>query len=122
MQKVAWPTTIVSMPSGMSALVKVERRATAVTMPGSAIGSRTTNDNDSRPKNRKRATARDARVPRMRASVVAPSAATNDAPIASRRPSFWSAASTHRRLNPDGGQDAARLGLKAWMMISTIGT
>ena len=54
-----------------STCVNVSESATPVTIPGSAIGKMTMNETVSRPKNRCRATASDASVPRTSASAVA---------------------------------------------------
>ena len=55
-----------------------------VTMPGSAIGSSSTNETASRPKNRNRWTAKAASVPRTSAIAVAPTAAWSVSHSASR--------------------------------------
>ncbi len=51
MQNVAWPATSVKNVSPPSAWVKSVFSAMPVTMPGSAIGSSTSSDTASRPKN-----------------------------------------------------------------------
>ena len=52
MQKVAWPTMIVNMPSSMPTARNAVLSAMPVTIPGSAIGRMTRNEIVSRPKNR----------------------------------------------------------------------
>ena len=86
MQKVAWPTTIAKNPKGKPTCANVVDSAMPVTMPGRAIGSTTTNEIDSRPKKRWRATAMDARVPSISAMMVALTAAAMDVMNACCRP------------------------------------
>jgi hypothetical protein len=50
MQKVAWPSTIVQNENGISMMLKAERSAMPVMMPGSAIGRMTSSEIASRPK------------------------------------------------------------------------
>ena len=63
-------------------------RAMPVTMPGRAIGRMTRNDTVSRPKNRKRWTAKASSDPSTSATTVAPSAARSEFRSAVRTPSF----------------------------------
>src|SRR5437588_5067050 len=70
MQKVAWPMTIVVSDRLTPPKVKNELSAMPVMMPGSAIGSTSTNDTASRPKKRSRCTANAAIDPSSNAIVV----------------------------------------------------
>ena len=74
MQKVAWPTTIVSTPKDTPNVSIAERSEIAVTIPGRAMGRTSRNDTVLRPKKSKRWTANAAALPRINASAVAKSA------------------------------------------------
>src|SRR5207244_1875593 len=71
MQKVACPITIVQSERSIPPVTKNEFSAIPVMIPGSAIGSTTTNETSSRPKKRKRWTAKAAAVPSRRAMPIA---------------------------------------------------
>src|SRR5919199_3308141 len=78
-QKVEWPITIVQIDGAMwwiGLLEKKEFRAIPVMIPGSASGSRSRNETDSRPKKRKRWIAKAAIEP-----------STSEIPVATR-PNF----------------------------------
>ena len=114
MQKVAWPTTTVKKPRPTPRnWVKVVFRATPVTMPGRAIGRMTRNEIVSRPKNRKRATAREASEPRISARTVATAATSSEVKKASRAPLLVIASPTQSVVSPGGGHSSALLVLKA---------
>ena len=114
MQKVACAVTIVNRPRSIPRTwVKVLFSAIPETMPGRAIGRMTRNEIVSRPKNRKRATASDARVPSSIASAVAAAATLRDASSALRAPSLSNAFPNHSRVRPGGGQSSRRDSLKA---------
>ena len=66
------------MLNGTPAIAKEDRSAIPVTMPGSAIGSSTTNEIASRPKNRVRYTAAARRLPITSAINVAIDATVTD--------------------------------------------
>src|SRR5919202_3369173 len=73
-QKVAWPITIVQIEGAtwwIGLVEKNEFSAIPVMIPGSAIGSRSRNDTDSRPKKRKRWIANAAIEPRTSENPVA---------------------------------------------------
>ena len=78
--------------------MKVELSAMPVTIPGSAIGRITRNEIVSRPKKRWRATASDARVPRIIATPVASSPTFTEYQSASRAPTLLIAFSNHSRV------------------------
>src|SRR3954452_15200009 len=104
MQKVAWPTITVNRLRLMPRTwVKVSLRATPVTIPGSAIGRTTRNEIVSRPKERWRATASDARVPRSIAIAVAATPALSEVTSASRGPLSWKAWLNQWVVRPGGG-------------------
>ncbi len=84
-----------------------------VTMPGSASGRMTRKETDSRPKNRYRATANAASVPRTSATPVASRPACSDVHSASCAPGLWMALSNHLSVRPSGGQRCTRESLKA---------
>ncbi len=72
----------------------------------------------SRPKNRNRWTAKDARVPRVTAMTVAPIAASIESARASRRPVLSSAAPNHWVVQFVIGQDWPRSPLKAYRRMT----
>src|SRR5262245_66003973 len=87
--------------------------ASAVTMPGNAIGSTRMNETASRPKNANRWTANDARLPRISAIKVAKIAAPIDLRSAPFRLGSFHATENHFRVNSCGGQDPDTLLLNA---------
>src|SRR5919201_4233277 len=104
MQKVAWPTTIVQSEKFTPRTVKNEFSAIPVMIPGSAIGSTRTNDTASRPKKRKRWTAKAAALPRTTAIDVAATAALSESSKAPRASSLCHAVENHLVENPEIGQ------------------
>ena len=93
--------------------MKVEFRATPVTIPGSAIGRMTRNEIVSRPKNRKRDTASEARVPRTSANAVAAKPTLSEVRKASRAPGLSIASPNHWVVRPGGGHSSVGLELNA---------
>src|SRR5438874_2678177 len=94
-------------------LSTAEDSASAVTIPGSAIGSTRMNDTASRPKNANRCTANDAKVPRTSARHVAQIAATTDVHAAVCRLGSCQATENHLSVNSCGGHAPDTLLLKA---------
>src|SRR5512140_1014218 len=88
-------------------------RASAVTMPGNAIGSTSTNEMASRPKNRNRCTAKDANVPRKSAMHVAETPALIELKNAGLSSGFCHATANHLVVKRRGGQAALMFLLKA---------
>src|SRR5215218_5488457 len=114
MQKVAWPTiTVKRLRLIPRTWVKVLLRATPVTIPGRAIGSTTRKEIVSRPKKRWRATAREARLPRMRAIAVATAPASSEVSRASRALLLSKALPNHSVVRLGGGHLRILLELKA---------
>ena len=104
MQKVAWPTITVNRLRSMPrTCVKVSLSATPVTIPGSAIGRMTRNEIVSRPKNRWRATASEASVPRIRAIAVATRPTLSEVMKASRALALLIASLNHCVVRLGGG-------------------
>src|SRR5436309_11447314 len=101
--------------------VKNEFRAIPVMIPGSAIGSTSRNDTDSRPKKRKRAIANAAAEPSTSALAVASSAARTESQIASR--TSWACHATPNQcvVRPGMGQLCTFDLLNAYTMISASG-
>src|ERR1700754_2649639 len=95
MQKVAWPITIVVSEKVTPPKVKNEFSAIPVMIPGSASGSRITNEIASRPKKRKRWTANAASEPSTSAIAVEISAARTDSHSAERISSSWKVVENH---------------------------
>ena len=93
--------------------MKVLLSATPVTTPGSAIGRTTRNEIVSRPKNRKRATANEARLPRRSAIPVATAPTLIDVQSASRAPVLSIASPNHLVVRSGGGQARELPPLKA---------
>src|SRR5919204_4247017 len=125
MQNVAWPITIVQSDgvkwcTGL--FEKNELRAIPVTTPGSAIGRTSRNVTASRPKNRNRATAVAAAVPRTRATAVARPAAFSERNSAVRASSSRHAVPNHFVLKPAIGQLWMFDELNAYTQINTSGT
>src|SRR5215471_16649341 len=104
MQNVAWPITIVSSEKRSELNVKNEFSAMPVMIPGSASGSTSRNDTASRPKKRKRETAKAASEPSNRAIAVLSSPALTDSHSASRISLSWNAVENHFVLSPGIGQ------------------
>src|SRR5215475_14554423 len=96
-----------------STWVKVLEKATPVTMPGRAIGSTTRKEVVSRPKNLRRPTAREIRVPRTIAISIATTPASIEVTSASRALSDSKALPNQLKVNPGGGHLRMRLELKA---------
>src|SRR5437870_8831953 len=84
MQNVAWPTTIGQRDSVTPPVTKNELSAIPVMIPGSAIGRTRTKDTSSRPKKRKRWTAKAAADPSPSAIPVEISPTRTDSQSASR--------------------------------------
>src|SRR6476660_3197186 len=113
MQKVACATiTVKRLRSIPNTWVKVLLRATPVTIPGSAIGRITRNEIVSRPKNRWRDTASEARVPSTSAIAVAAIPALIEVKKASRAASLSNAFENHSVVRLGGGQARILLELK----------
>src|SRR5262245_12886996 len=87
--------------------------ASAVTMPGNAIGSTRLNETASRPKNANRWTANDARLPRSSAIKVGKRAARIHVRSGRVRLGSVHATESHFRVNSCGGQDPDTLLLNA---------
>ena len=142
MQNVAWPTMIVKSPAlmpktGLSTFWITDTarptarhnanaasafRATPVTMPGNAIGSTISREIVPFPKNRYRVSAKESRVPRTRARVVAPTPASIEVRRASRGPWACAASRHHFRVRLGGGQLKVRSLLKELMVMTPRGT
>src|ERR671931_1400597 len=104
MQKVAWPTTIVHSDRLSPLKAKKAFRAMPVMSPGSASGSTTTNETASRPKKRKRCTAKAAAEPSSRARAVAASPALTDSSKELRTSGFRQVSENHLSDRPGMGQ------------------
>src|SRR2546423_14165909 len=113
MQNVAWPMMIVSTEKLIPRLAKNEFSAMPVMIPGSAIGSTRTNDTASRPKNRKRCTAKAAIEPSSSEIEVEISAARTDSQSASRISWLWNVEENHFVDSPWSGQLCTFEGLNA---------
>src|SRR6266542_1408592 len=103
MQKVAWPTTIVHSDRLRPLKAKKALSAMPVMIPGSASGSTTTNETTSRPKKRKRCTAKAAAEPSRIATAVA-SPALTDSSSEARTSGFRQVSENHLSENPGIGQ------------------
>ena len=90
--------------SEVSVRLKLFCRATAVTMPGRAIGRIHRNDSEFWPKKRKRCMAKAASVPSTRAMSVATAATLTEFHSASFGPSASHAARHQSSVSPCGGQ------------------
>src|SRR5205809_6246236 len=104
MQKVAWPITIVQSERFHDQKVKNELSAIPVMIPGSAIGRTKTNETASRPKKRKRWTAKAAALPSRSATVVATAAALIESTKEVRASWLCQADSNHFVEKPEIGQ------------------
>jgi hypothetical protein len=93
-----------------------------VTMPGSAIGSTTSSDTVSRPKNRYRCTAKATMLPSTRATAVAPRPALTDVHAASRAPVLDHARVHHSVVRPGGGHANVRSVLNELTSTTSSGT
>src|SRR5690242_11703917 len=113
MQKVACPTTIVSSEKLTPLKVKKEFSAIPVMIPGSAIGSTSSSDTASRPKKRKRPTAKAASDPSTTASDVAITPARTESHSAWRISGLFQVEANHLVDSPDSGQLCTLLGLNA---------
>src|SRR3954470_12141942 len=113
MQKVACPTMIVVSEKMTPRLLKNEFSAMPVMIPGSAIGSTSTNDTASRPKKRKRCTAKAAIEPSVSEIAVEISAARTDSHSALRISSLWNVEENHLVDSPSSGQLCTFDGLNA---------
>ena len=87
-------------------------------MPGSAIGSTTSSETASRPKNRYRCTANATIVPSTSAMAVAPRPAFTEVHSASRAPAFSQARAHQSVVQLGGGQAKVRSALNE--LTSTI--
>src|SRR5262245_23445680 len=100
-------------PIEVRELSTAEDSASAVTMPGSAIGSTRMNDTASRPKNANRCTANEASVPSTSAMHVAHTAATIDVHSALCRFESCHATWNHFKVKSWGGHAPDTLLLNA---------
>jgi hypothetical protein len=121
MQNVAWPITIVISENVRLLKLMNELSAIPVMIPGNAIGSRITSDTASRPKKRKRSTAKAAIEPSTSAIPVASSPARTDSHSAWRTSSLCQVEENQRVDSPDSGQLCTFEGLNAYSMMITIG-
>src|SRR3954453_23079071 len=92
-----------------------------VMIPGSAIGSTSTNEISSRPKKRKRWTPKDASVPSASAMKVASAAALSDSQSACCMSGLWIAVENHFVVRPGIGQLCTLDSLNAYRQMSAIG-
>src|SRR2546423_13442080 len=104
MQKVACPTMIVVSEKMTPRLLKNEFSAMPVMIPGSAIGSTSTREIASRPKKRKRCTAKAAIEPSSVAMPVASKPARTDSHSASRTSALCQVEENQRVERPGRGQ------------------
>ncbi len=93
-----------------------------VMIPGSAIGSTSRNDTDSRPKKRNRCTPNDAIEPSTSAIAVARAPAFNDSQRACRSSGLWIAGENQRVVRPAIGQLCTFDLLNAYRQMTAIGT
>ncbi|CAB4685360.1 unannotated protein [freshwater metagenome] len=122
MQNVACPITTVSKPVLIPApLVNALLRAIPVTTPGNEIGSTTSKEMVSRPKNWYLLTAKASAVPSKSAITVADTPARMLQRIASRTPVFSSALAHHFVVNSLGGQLKVLLLLKELITTTVSG-
>src|SRR5437588_5828962 len=121
MQKVAWPMTIVQSESEMWPVTKKEFSAIPVMIPGSAIGSTTRNETTSRPKKRKRLTAKAAADPSASAIAVATSPARTESHNAERISELRHAIPNHLVENWVIGQPCTFVALNAYTAMTAIG-
>ncbi len=101
--------------------MKYEFSAMPVMIPGSAIGSTSRNEIDSRPKKRKRCTPNDAIDPRMSATTVASTPALSESQSAVCMSALWIAGENHFVVRPGIGQLWTFDSLKAYRQMSPIG-
>ena len=113
MQNVAWPTTIVTSEKSIPPNANSEFSAIPVMIPGSASGRTSTSETVSRPKKRKRCTAKAASEPSTSAIVVAISAARTDSHSASRISPLANVDENHLVETPWSGQLCTLEGLNA---------
>src|SRR5258708_37178387 len=113
MQKVACPTMIVVSEKLMPLKEMNEFRAMPVMIPGSAIGSTSRNEIASRPKKRKRCTAKAAIEPSSTAIAVENSPARTDSHSACRISALCQVDENHRVESPCSGQLCTLEGLNA---------
>ncbi len=122
-QNVAWPMTIAGMPKLSPGITStIDESASAVTIPGNAIGRTSANEIVSRPKNLARAIANDASVPSVRAISVAKIPMRNEFTNGWRRLGLCQAVLNHDVVNNDGGHDTTWSLLKAFSTTTTSGT
>src|SRR3990170_803862 len=103
-QKVAWPMMIVQELNGICISPSAERRAMALTMPGSASGRTRRNESASRPKKRLRETAAAASDPSTMAIRVATSATWTESHSAAQTSERPQATANHCVVNPGRGK------------------
>src|SRR6266496_5616407 len=113
MQNVAWPTTIVHSDKLRPLKAKKALSDMPVMIPGSASGSTTRNDTASRPKKRKRCTAKAAAEPSSTAMPVAASPALTDSSSELRTSGLRQVSRNHLSDRPGIGQLWMLDGLKA---------
>ena len=101
---------------------KNEFSAMPVMIPGSAIGSTSRNETDSRPKKRKRWTPNAAIEPSTSAIPVASAPAFSESQSACCRASSWIAGENHFVVSPAIGQLCTFDALKAYRQMIAIGT
>src|SRR4051794_26192980 len=104
MQNVAWPMTMVASENVTLPKAKNEFSAIPVMIPGSASGRMSISEIVSRPKNRKRCTAKDASEPRTSAIAVASRPALTDSHSASRISELCHVDENHFVDSPCSGQ------------------
>src|SRR2546429_8759209 len=100
------------IPKSWPPMLIAEFRAIPVTIPGSASGRTRKKEPASRPKKRKRWTAKAARLPSTRAIVVAPTPALIEVTKAVRNSLLFQGASNQRVERPVSGQDWGPSGLE----------
>ena len=123
MQNVACAIATVQIDSSIPRMVrKAVRNASAVTMPGSAIGSTTSSDSVCRPKNEYRPSANASSVPSTSAMAVAISPTSSDVTTAARTPSLPSALDHQCIVKPRGGHAKTVLTLNELTSTTSSGT
>src|SRR5690242_10165684 len=121
MQKVVWPTTIVSVDSGTPPKLNAAFSAIPVTMPGSARGRMNSRLTASRPNQVILLMASAAKDPRTSASAVAPSPTSSERPRAVRICSSFHVEANHLSVKPGMGQLWMFDVLNAYTRMRTIG-
>ena len=122
-QNVAWPTMIAGMPKFSPGIAStIDDRASAVTIPGNAIGSTSANEIVSRPKKRARAIANDAREPSTSAMIVAKIPMRNELATGCRRAWLCSAFVNHENVRRFGGHDTTESFVNAYRTTTINGT